>query len=294
MAGVDCSRRLAESSESEEHFSDASEGKQSGEASPVPITRVERVDDRPSHGEVPGTEAYKIRTQDAVPDEVEIVPDGSRSRSSSRVSRDDVSRSPGGTSIPRTVVEKVDDAPSHGEVPGTHAHDLRRADAEPDEIIKSPEKEGASFKGGYSLQSSCSSSDRLNSEGSPTNSVNRSRSPSEPLRTAPLIPSPSLQQQPASMDDATVEGDDGGQDEDEFGDEFDEFEAGGEQEDFGEFDEGFEQPGFDAEDAGADSSNPLPVNPQPYPFVSRQLPYLEDYDLEIQFTLLLELIRFNQ
>ena len=137
----------AESSEGEEHFSDASEGKQSSDASQVPITRVERVDDHPSHGEVPGTEAYKIRTQDAVPDEIEVVPEGTRSRSASRVSREDISRSPGGNSIPRTVVEKVDDTPSHGEVPGTYAHELRKADAEPDEIIKSPEKEGVSFKG---------------------------------------------------------------------------------------------------------------------------------------------------
>ncbi|KAF2232931.1 hypothetical protein EV356DRAFT_524936 [Viridothelium virens] len=239
--------RELESSEGEEHFSDASEGKMSSETSPVPITRVERVDDKPSHGEVPGTEAYKIRTQDAVPDEVEVVPEGTRSRSSSRVSSSGKSRSPGGTSIPRTVVEKVDDTPSHGEVPGTYAHELRKADAEPDEIIKSPEKEGASFKG------------------SPTNSINRSRSPSEPLRTAPLIPSPTIEIRADVEDDAVVE-DKGGDDEDGFGDDFDEFEAGAEQEDFGEFDEGFEQPSLDRGDAGADSASQYPVTPQPYPF----------------------------
>ena len=103
---------------------------------------------------MPGTEAYNIRTQDAVPDEIEIVPEGSRSRSSSRVSQDSKARSPSGTPIPRTVVEKVDDTPSHGEVPGTHAHELRKADAEPDEIIKSPETEGASFKGWCFFKSS--------------------------------------------------------------------------------------------------------------------------------------------
>ncbi|KAL9094038.1 MAG: hypothetical protein Q9165_003708 [Trypethelium subeluteriae] len=220
--------RELESSEGEEHFSDASEGKMSSETSPVPITRVERVDDKPSHGEVPGTEAYKIRTQDAVPDEVEVVPEGTRSRSSSRVSSSGKSRSPGGTSIPRTVVEKVDDTPSHGEVPGTYAHELRKADAEPDEIIKSPDKEGASFK-------------------------------------APLIPSPTFEDRAGAEDDATVE-EEGGDDEDGFGDDFDEFEAGAEQEDFGEFDEGFEQPSLDREDAGADPTSQYPVTPQPYPF----------------------------
>jgi hypothetical protein len=36
--------------------------------------------------------------------------------------------------IPRTVVERVDDRPAHGEVEGTAAHEMRLADAEPDEI----------------------------------------------------------------------------------------------------------------------------------------------------------------
>lgn len=138
---------------SDEHFSDASEGhasqiRRSDATSPIPITRVERVDDEPAHGEVPGTEAYHKRTQDAVPDEVEIIPDGLRSRSTSRVSMSDRPLTPGGADrpltpggspIPKTVVERIDDQPSHGEVPGTHAHQLRLADAEPDVIIKIPQ-----------------------------------------------------------------------------------------------------------------------------------------------------------
>lgn len=132
-------------SSSDEHFSDATEGRRDissrdGGTSPIPITRVERVDDQPSHGEVPGTDAYKMRMQDAVPDEVEIVPDGQRSRSASRVRAEDRPLTPGGTPIPKTVVEKVDpDQPSHGDVPGTVAHELRKADAEPDVILKAPE-----------------------------------------------------------------------------------------------------------------------------------------------------------
>ncbi len=60
-------------SSSDEHFSDASEGRagqagRSNATSPIPTTRVERVDDQPSYGEVPGTEAYSKRAQDAVPD----------------------------------------------------------------------------------------------------------------------------------------------------------------------------------------------------------------------------------
>ncbi|KAF2268334.1 hypothetical protein CC78DRAFT_21328 [Lojkania enalia] len=104
------------------------------------MTRVERVDDQPSYGEVPGTDAYNKRMQDAVPDEVEVVPEGLRSRSTSRVCAEDRVYTPGGSLIPKTVVEKVDpDTPSYGEVPGTHAHELRAADAVPDVILKAPE-----------------------------------------------------------------------------------------------------------------------------------------------------------
>lgn len=104
----------------------------------MPITRVERVDEEPRHGEVPGTLAYNLRTQDAVPDEVEVVPEGSRTRSSSR-SRMEEPTSPGGTPIPRTMVVRVDEEPAHGEVPGTEAYEKRRADAVPDLVLKEPE-----------------------------------------------------------------------------------------------------------------------------------------------------------
>ncbi|KAF2742885.1 hypothetical protein M011DRAFT_411831 [Sporormia fimetaria CBS 119925] len=136
-----------EASESDEHFSDASEGRQrrdeqaarSEATSPVPITRVERVDDEPCYGEVPGTDAYEKRVQDAVPDEVEVVPEGLRSRSASRISAADRPVTPGGTPIPLTVVERVDDEPCHGEVPGTDAYDKRLQDAVPDVIVKVPD-----------------------------------------------------------------------------------------------------------------------------------------------------------
>jgi hypothetical protein len=131
-----------EEEEEEDHFSDASEGRSdsrslnaSRAASPVPRTRVEKVDDEPRHGEVPGTPAYSQRGQDAVPDEMEVVPEGSRSRSSSRV---ESPVTPGGTPIPQTIVSKVDEAPSHGDVPGTSAYDQRKADAVPDIVLKTP------------------------------------------------------------------------------------------------------------------------------------------------------------
>lgn len=98
------------------------------------------MDDGPSHGDVPGTHAYEQRGQDAVPDEIEVVPEGSRSRSHSRAGLQDRPSTPGGSPIPQTLVEKVDpNTPSHGDVPGTPAYDQRKADAVPDFVMKMPE-----------------------------------------------------------------------------------------------------------------------------------------------------------
>lgn len=128
----------------DDHFSDASEGHPRPDSrhssrvpSPTPRTRVDKVDSEPSHGEVPGTSAYHKREQDAIPDEIEIIPDGLRSR---RLSTAEESLTPGGSPIPRTLVTKVDSTtPGHGEVPGTDAYKKRRADAVPDLILKLPE-----------------------------------------------------------------------------------------------------------------------------------------------------------
>ena len=129
---------LDSSNEDEDVFTDAQGDPQTSSRphSPIPTTRVEKVDDEPTYGSVPGTDAYKKRTQDAVPDEVAVM-----SRRSSIASRsgDQPPLSSGDTEIPRTVVEKVDpDDESYGDVPGTVAHAKRRADAVPDLILRSP------------------------------------------------------------------------------------------------------------------------------------------------------------
>lgn len=83
-----------------------------------------------------------MREQDAVPDDLEIIPDGSKSRPKSMTSSQDSSAGPGDIPIPRMVVEKVDPkSPSHGEVPGTAAHLKRRADAVPDVILQAPQRD---------------------------------------------------------------------------------------------------------------------------------------------------------
>ena len=150
--------------EDSDHFSSASEGQSHlhpqappspNSLSPenVPITRVERVDDSARHGEVPGTPAYDMRMSDAVPEEIEIVPEGRRSRSAttssqprsrshSQLSMESRPQTPGGTPIPKTVVEKVDNKPSYGEVEGTPAREMRMADAMPDEVKQAPDGAG--------------------------------------------------------------------------------------------------------------------------------------------------------
>jgi hypothetical protein len=135
---------LIESSD-EEYFSDASEGRRRASrpqtpASPVPKTRVERVDSNPAYGEVPGTPAYDRRAKDAVPDEVEVVPEGRLSKRSSQYLEPPTT--PGGTIIPRTVVEKVDPSfSSYGDEPGTRAYSHRKMDSIPDLVLRAPEGE---------------------------------------------------------------------------------------------------------------------------------------------------------
>lgn len=116
-------------------------------ASPIPVTRVEKVDDEPRYGEVPGTPAYDKRARDAVPDEIEVVPEGRLSKRSSRQFVE-TPLTPGGTPIPRTVVEKVDPASSsYGEEPGTPAYLQRLADATPDLVLRNEDpSKGSRYK----------------------------------------------------------------------------------------------------------------------------------------------------
>jgi hypothetical protein len=74
---------------------------------------------------------------DAVPDEVEVLPTGRLSKRSSQYLEPPTT--PGGTLIPRTVVEKVDpESPSYGEIPKTSGYLQRQMDAVPDVILKTP------------------------------------------------------------------------------------------------------------------------------------------------------------
>ena len=98
---------------------------------PIPKTVVEKIDpDTPSHGDIPGTEAFNMRQADAVPDVILQSPNAKSSFPNNML---DSAVHPS-VSVPKTIVTKVDEKPSHGEVPGTEAYDMRVEDAEPDVV----------------------------------------------------------------------------------------------------------------------------------------------------------------
>ena len=258
-----------------------------------------KVDDGESYGEVPGTVAYEMRAQDAIPDELEVIPEGGDKGMS--VGKEDQAKTPGTASIPKTVVEmidstppshadvhgtaahsnrradavpnvithaslpeqgssnssdeipipktvvtKVDEAPSQEEIPGTEAHEIRKADAEPDVVEKKGDIPGKT------LFFQLLFSERLTEAGLPTSSLSRSTISAPKRRKQSLVGSPIAADGgfgPMTYEESDDSDDEKADDKHEveeegaeegFGDDFDDFEAGAEGEDFGEFDDGFQ------------------------------------------------------
>lgn len=239
-------RELAEESESEDQFTDAqSDAASSKLNSPVPKTRVERVDDQPSYGEVPGTPAYALREQDAQPDEIAIAPEETPSR--------DASLTPE-INAPTTIVEE---APG----PRSRSHSIqyeerRRADASPDIVVDSDgqvrEIQGESITG-----ESAADNPSPESPDSPASQSKEEEPPEKPTTVAAPVPA-------GDSDEAEEEDEEEDGDEDDFGDDFDDFEEGNEDDDFDDFEDGFQQ----AEaPAPAPTQGTLPQQPT-LPFVS--------------------------
>ncbi|CAM1505679.1 Fc.00g113160.m01.CDS01 [Cosmosporella sp. VM-42] len=220
--------QLAESSDSEDQFTDAQSAPMSpgGANSPIPKTRVEKVDDEPSYGEVPGTEAYKMRAGDAAPDEIAIASDEASSEAST---------STAAGNIPATLVEEAS-----GDTPRPHSkefEDKRKADASPDLVLDSD--------GGIKA----------------IRGENISDAPTSPSLEPPQPLAPPLQDDESSEDDGDGEDDDD-DDADDFGDDFDDFEEGGEDDDFDDFDDGFQQ----AEASQVPKPGVLPAQQATLPF----------------------------
>lgn len=275
-------------SSDEDHFSDASEGNphrksspKSGLTSPVPRTRVERVDTSPQHGEMPGTSAYENREQDAVPDEITVVPEESHSRNISPVGSPKRPLTPGGSPIPQTMVEKVEpESPAHGEVPGTEAYEKRQADAVPDVVKKttdtggsqSPLPSGDNDPEDQPVPETKVSEVETSSpeEELPSRPRAHQRSPSDALPDkVETVPDPSISENPpvgqklfsqdAVAEDESADVEDAGDDFDEFVEEQDDMGD----DDFGDFDDGFQEPEV------ADVPTETIQQPQPLPNVVR-------------------------
>ncbi|PLB45620.1 hypothetical protein P170DRAFT_439361 [Aspergillus steynii IBT 23096] len=300
------------STSDDEHFSDASEGHHqsashpaSGRTSPVPLTRVEKVDENPSHGEIPGTPAFEKREQDAIPDEIEVIPEGSRSRSSSTAGHLPRSSTPGGSPVPRTVVEKVDvDQPSHGDIPGTAAYEQRKADAVPDVVIEASDadsKPSSSPDSNEQAPTDANASemnvpetvlsrvDSLPSEDTTSASHAHQRRPSDALPDVTEVvadapdpgSSPEIKNDHQSDDNQaqplTDNGDQTTGDQaaaDDF-DDFAEEQDMGEDDDFGDFDDGFQEPSAEVtEDEFIEPTEIQPSQPPTPPSV----PPLLDFD----------------
>ena len=126
---ANCANPLSAETSDEEHFSDAQSGpSESHRASPIPKLRVERVDDKPAYGEVPGTKAYDLREEDALPDEIAYIPETKSAMETP------ASPTPGGKPIPVTVVEEspdVEGSVTHPEVEKRHD-----SDPQPDVLVK--------------------------------------------------------------------------------------------------------------------------------------------------------------
>ncbi|KAK5663635.1 hypothetical protein OQA88_4066 [Cercophora sp. LCS_1] len=250
-------------SDSEEHFSDAQSApsSESHPTSPIPKTRVERVDDKPAYGEVPGTTAYQMREEDAAPDEIAYVPDVN-TQSTPETKDDAAPPTPGGHPIPKTVVEETPDT----EGSKTHPEIIKRhgSDPHPDVVLKAD--------GHKVVEDDTPISPALKTPVSP-HARRRSSAASRRSPLSPAFPSPRGSAFPSS----TIEdGNEDGGDDDDFGDDFDDFEEGGDDGDFGDFDDaGFQQP----EEAQAQAPAPVPAPTAPVaPALSFPIPDFTDLD----------------
>lgn len=168
--------------------------------------------------------------------------------------------------VPKTRVEKVDDSPSHGEVPGTDAYAKRQADAEPDEIAVDQDLDGKTPTGTPIQEIPTTILDAAASSGcsQPAKKV------SEADATPDIVLTSAQDNVVVSNDEQLSEESAGREPDDDFGDDFDDFEEGGQDDDFDDFEDGFQQPPTPS--APLMSPTPPPVQPLELPFVSKQEP----------------------
>ncbi|KAI1844379.1 hypothetical protein JX266_009473 [Neoarthrinium moseri] len=239
-------------SDSDDHFSDAQSvpAETPTPASPVPKTRVEKVDDEPSYGEVPGTEAYEKRTGDAAPDEIAIIPETqAQAQAESAASTD--TPTPGGQPIPKTVVDETADGP--GSTTHHFQEDLRQADAAPD-YVRKPDGTGEANTMPASLETTGEGTDAAPISPALKSPMKHRRRKSSAARST------------GGFDEQGAD-DDGQDDDDDFGDDFDDFEEGDEDADFGDFDDGFQEAEADTAAPPGPVAAPPPASTPSFPIL---------------------------
>ncbi|KAM0341734.1 hypothetical protein ACHAPU_009867 [Fusarium lateritium] len=253
---------LSEESESDDQFTDAASGSGSPKiSSPIPKTRVEKVDDEPSHGEVPGTQAYEMRGQDAMPDEIAIAPEPAASQDALPVPE---------LNIPTTVVEESPGGRNRSY--SIQYEQMRKADASPD-ILMDPNGQIKEIQGEPTNVESNSDNSPPSSD-SLTPTLRQHESPEKPNTLA----APSLDDDgdddDDDDDDDTDQKDDNDNEangDDDFGDDFDDFEEGNQDDDFDNFEDGFQE---------AETPAPVAVQSQPQSTLPFPIPDFDDLDPE--------------
>ncbi|KAI5465899.1 hypothetical protein BGZ63DRAFT_411356 [Mariannaea sp. PMI_226] len=242
---------LVESSDSEDQFTDAQSGPMSPPpSSPIPKTRVEKIDDEPSYGEVPGTEAHAKREQDALPDEIALINDVATSHTSTSTVN---------TPIPTTLVEE-----SPGGRPRSRSakhEEKHKADASPDIILDS-EGHIKAIDGEETIE---------NQSSHPISPIGKAL-PEDSSSQVPLVPLAPPVEDDDDEEEEEEEEDTENNDGDDFGDDFDDFEEGNEEDDFDDFDDGFQQ----AETVPTPIPNTLP----PQTHLSFSIPDFDGLDTE--------------
>ena len=136
QSGPCANDHLTETSDSEDHFSDAKSAPASPvRNSPIPRTHIEKLDKEPSYGEVPRTEAHRKREENARPDPIPPAP------TSTSLGPNQDSPSPDLCSkwlaAPQTVVSESAGATGpHTQEFKARIEDAHREDATPDVVLQ--------------------------------------------------------------------------------------------------------------------------------------------------------------
>lgn len=199
---------------------------------------------------MPGTEAYDKREQDALPDEITVVPEGSPGRSQSPAGSQEPSVNAGSSPVPQTMDQKIDtESPTHSEVTGTEALEKGRPD-----VVSDAETSA----GGQPIpETKVSQVDTSQPEEElPSRPRAHQRSPSDPMPdTVETVTDPHLSEDFPAAQKAPPQDD--FDDDQGAGDDFDEFVEEQDDmgdDDFGDFDDGFQEPSAEVVDAPPEGS----------------------------------------